>query len=750
MDPQHQHKELIKSFFLAFKRLSLYAAEHPLAQEILRGLLKTLEASWVQAQEILIVAGAGANEIFVNETIVESEALGVPELYEKLKALGIDGLSFIKGLTYQEMAEFIKTMAKVAAMDAGKEKVLSPLLRDGSEHIKIKKIHYERVEDGQKVVEEAAASGGSGGPGGAEAGVSIRGDIKNFLTGRAGDIGGGTQMVFDELEHDTAGLAQAIIDSAKESGDLETVIKKFVAWLSVHIVPVVLEKKREPAHFIEKIFDSFKKNEEIRMFPNAGDMMEACADDIKVSMLAEAFRSSAQNPKRALTLAAKILSDEDDQKRLMPKWRQRLEASGVSAAEADSFVQKLDAELAKDEDVSVSKKKLARLTRLAERFDEELDRRVKVATQELMVANQKLSDEKERAEGIMRHLSDGLVVVDRTGRIVMMNPAAEKLLNTETKEAVGKSLAESLKDEHLLALAKGSVDPSADPHITKEIELATKDENTKRILKASGAVVENQDGKAIGMVSVLSDITREKELDQMKAHFVSLVTHELRTPVVAVQKALELVLSKTTGGLTQDQEHFLAISRMNVERLNKLINDLLDVGQIESGRFVLRPTTFDVRTLVTDAQASLLSWARDKEIALKMELPETPLEVTADKDRLGQVIVNLVGNALKFTPTHGEVIIRAAGLERLEGVCHRPCLRVDIVDNGIGIDPKDFKRIFNKFEQVSLVAPQGVGGSGLGLSISKEIVTLHGGTMWVESEKGKGSRFIFVVPRSPA
>jgi len=111
------------------------------------------------------------------------------------------------------------------------------------------------------------------------------------------------------------------------------------------------------------------------------------------------------------------------------------------------------------------------------------------------------------------------------------------------------------------------------------------------------------------------------------------------------------------------------------------------------------------------------------------------------------VMVTLIGNALKFTPAKGEVGIRILPLEKKEGVCEDLCLEVGVSDTGIGIDPKDFKRIFNKFEQVSLVSPQGAGGSGLGLPIAKEIINLHGGAIWVESEKGKGSRFLFVIPR---
>ncbi len=554
--------------------------------------------------------------------------------------------------------------------------------------------------------------------------------------------------VFKELEHGVSGVAEAIIASAKESGDFEVVITKFVTWLSQYVLPIVIEHKRDPAKFIQRIFDSFKKEQGLDYFPKAEEVVTECADDIMVAMLGQAYDTYGGSAKKGMALAAKILADEDDQARLIPKFKEHLKELGIAQEAAGTFVRELEKELAKDEEVTISKKKLMKLTRFAERFDEEVDRRVKGATEVLVRTNKRLAEEKERSEGVMRYLADGLVVVDRTGNVVMMNPAAEKLLSTEMQEAVGRSLVQSIKEQHLLALAKGDLADTDETHITKEIMLDSKDEVTKRILKASSAIVENENGKPVGMVAVLSDITRQKELEEMKSHFVSLVTHELRTPVVAVQKSLELLLSQATGALTEDQQRFLSMSKFNVERLNKLINDLLDMSRLEAGRFVLRPSEFDFCDLARQAQASLVTWAKDKEIAFKTELPEGPLSVAADRDRMMQVMVNLVGNALKFTPAKGEVGIRIVPLEKKEGICDKPCLEVRVSDTGIGIDPKDFKRIFNKFEQVSLVAPVGAGGTGLGLPITREIVNLHGGAIWVESEQGKGSRFIFVVPRT--
>ncbi|MFH0941150.1 MAG: ATP-binding protein [Candidatus Omnitrophota bacterium] len=772
------YREIIKSFFLSFKRLSLYAVDHPLSREILNNLFKMFDAFLKENQEILFVVGINEGEMLVNQEALTKDVMGVAEIYAKFKGFKLDGVSFEQGLTFEELTGFIVAMASSYITDAGKAAPIPELLKQGSQNVKIKKIHYEKVEEDQKVVSidmpdspgpgEGLGSGSGGGigsgdgsagigsgdgfggpgvPGGQGGRANASMDIKNFLTGKNQEIGGGAQGVFELMDRDVSGVAEAIIESAKESGDFEAVIKKFVGWLAKNVTPILVEKKKDPAKFIQKLFDSFKKGEGAALFPSSDAVIEECSDEIKTAMVQDAFSLYKASPKKAVNVAVKILGDEDDQNKILPKLKERFTAAGVASDEADSFIQKTKTELAKDEEVPISKKKLAKLMRLSERFEEEMGQKVQIATEGLRRHNKRLSDEKERSESIMRHLADGLVVVDRAGNVVMMNPAAEKLLGRGTKEALGRSLVEGLKEEHLMAVAKGPLDDKDEAHITKEIEVSSKDETTKKVLRASSAVVENEDGKTVGMVSVLSDITREKEVEEMKSHFVSLVTHELRTPVVAIQKSLELILSKTTGAINEDQERFLSISKFNLERLNRLINDLLDMSKIEAGKLTLKPEAFDFRDIVNEVVSLFNSWAKDKEITIHLDLKQGSMAVTLDRDRMTQVLVNLVGNALKFTPVKGEITVMVDALERREGICAEPCLEVTVVDNGIGIDPKDFKRIFNKFEQVRLVSPSGVGGTGLGLSIAKGIISLHGGAIRVESQIGKGSRFIFVTPK---
>lgn len=758
-DGKSQYKEVIKSFFLAFKRLSLYAVDHPLSKEILTNLFTMFSALLKVNTEILIAAGSNVDEMVVNNEALDAEVLGAHEIYEKYRAFKLDGVSFLPGLTYEELTQFIQAMAMPTMLDGGKPAPVPEMLKGGSEHIVLKKLRYEKIEEDEKVVSKdvtgmgagpgGGMGGGMGGPGGGM-GQAFSGDvfsgIREFLSGSISDLPARPDTVLEEMDHNVTRVTQAILDSARESGDFEGVIKKFVSWVSKHMAPMLVEKKKDPGKFVQKLFDSFEK-EELARYPQSSQVIEACADDIKMAMIEGIFATQRDNPKKAFTATVKILVDEEDQKRLLPRLSGRLVSCGATFEEAQGFVQKVETELTKDEDVTISKKKLSKLMKISERYDQELERRVRHATDDLTRVNRRLSAEKERSDEVMRHLADGLVVVDREGKVVMMNPAAEKLLGRGMKEALGKSLVEELKDGHLLAVAKGPLDDKDETRITKEIELDSKDENTKKILRASSAVVENEDGKTVGMVSVLSDITREKEVDEMKSHFVSLVTHELRTPVVAIQKSLELILSQATGSLNEDQARFLSISKFNLERLNRLINDLLDMSKLEAGKMTINPVSFDLKVAIDEVSATLASWAKDKEITFKSDVRSEPLMVYADKDRIVQVLVNLVGNALKFTPVKGEVTVTAETLEKRPGICEAPCVQVTVADTGIGIDPKDFKRIFNKFEQVTLVSPSGSGGTGLGLPIAKEIINLHNGTIWAEGQKGAGSRFVFVLPQ---
>ncbi|MFH1968824.1 MAG: ATP-binding protein [Verrucomicrobiota bacterium] len=380
-----------------------------------------------------------------------------------------------------------------------------------------------------------------------------------------------------------------------------------------------------------------------------------------------------------------------------------------------------------------SPEELRELYAIRERFKSELDQKVHEATRHYEVENKRLTFEKGTMDSVMRNVGEGVVVIGNDGNIMMANPAAEKLLGIHGQAIVGQTLKESLRAEHSLVLSGGS------PESIKEIEVAGKDEETSRVLRSSNAVVEDLDGRTIGMVSVLSDITKMKEVEQLKSDFVANVSHELRSPLAAIQKNLGIILDQTAGAINVNQKEFLSLAKDNVERLTRLINDLLDLSKIEAGKMELKKTRTDLKALARNAVAAFTGWFREKGITARLDAPNTPLDLDVDADKITQVMNNLLSNALKFTPPKGEIRI---ALNAAVGP-----IEVSVPDTGIGIAPQDMQRIFNKFEQVSANHPVGANGTGLGLPLAKQIVEKHGGCMRVTSEIGKGSTFSFTLPR---
>ena len=340
--------------------------------------------------------------------------------------------------------------------------------------------------------------------------------------------------------------------------------------------------------------------------------------------------------------------------------------------------------------------------------------------------------EKTQTESIVRSIAEGLVVVDPKGKVLLMNPAAEKLLGTR-QEKLGRPITEGVRDDQLISLSK-----ETEGHKGREIVLNSGNDNTKKILRTSTAVIENEQGQTVGMVSVLTDVTKQKELEELKAKFVSNVSHELRTPIVTIQKALAIVHDESTGPLNDAQRKFIEISERNLQNLSRLINDLLDMAKLEAGKMRLECKGDRISEVIRMTVENLQPWAKAKGVSLLMEAPEGLPEIEMDGQRIGQVLTNLIGNAIKFTPSSGTIRTSARPTER--------GLEVSVADTGPGIPAEELPKLFDRFQQATTRTMTDISGTGLGLSIAKEIVELHGGEIWVESEQGKGTTFRFSLP----
>ncbi len=261
-----------------------------------------------------------------------------------------------------------------------------------------------------------------------------------------------------------------------------------------------------------------------------------------------------------------------------------------------------------------------------------------------------------------------------------------------------------------------------------------------------------------------------KALDRLKSEFVSNVSHELRTPMTAIRMAVDNLLDGVTGEVAPTLQRYLTRIKNNTDRLVRLITDLLDLSRIEAGRVELRPAAVSVTDTMQEVAEGLRPMAAQKGVELAVLPPATPVLAQADRDKLQQVLINLVENALKFTPSGGRVGLSARTLsanaehpegtrmrnaERPEGFptdaanspdADRTWIEFAVEDTGQGIPREELSAIFDKFHQVRRDGQAKTQGTGLGLAIAKSLIELHGGRIWVESEPGRGSRFVFTVP----
>lgn len=403
-----------------------------------------------------------------------------------------------------------------------------------------------------------------------------------------------------------------------------------------------------------------------------------------------------------------------------------------------------------------------------------------------------LERERGRTEAVLENSPDGLLLFDRDDQLTYLNPAAEAILGVKGSEAIGKSRIISAllggevgKEKPLKCWESLSCDQSecpaynssdlrcwlysgtycqgekqggyrdkiencqacevfkknvrvvAEPGISS-IEEVTLTEPELKILKVRTNPILDGAGNFLGHVKTLQDVTAERKIDQMKNEFVSTVSHELRTPLTSIKGYIDLILEGDAGDINDLQREFLDIVKQNNDRLVALINDLLDISRIESGRVHLKIKPVRLEEIIDEIVATFRAMVERKTLKLKVAVPNDLPAVAADHDRIAQVMANFLSNAIKFTPAGGKISIH---VEEQDGQ-----LATSVVDTGIGIPPADQRNLFTKFYRVDSSLTREIGGSGLGLSICKTIVDLHGGRVWVDSEVGKGSTFSFSLP----
>jgi len=334
--------------------------------------------------------------------------------------------------------------------------------------------------------------------------------------------------------------------------------------------------------------------------------------------------------------------------------------------------------------------------------------------------------ERKQLEAVLRGTEDAVIVLDRDRRVLMVNPAARKAFNIEAPDVTGRTLLECIHSQTLLDWFKM---PSAVGRPTRaEVPLTD-----GRTLQAQISVIEG-----IGYAVVMQDITHLKELDRIKSEFVSVVSHDIRSPLTTIRGYMELL--GRVGPLTPRQAEFLARVEQSMTTITDLIGDLLDTGRIEAG-LDQEEALVQLEDVVERGIEAIRLSAEAKSHTLSCDIAPGLPPLMGNARRLEQLVTNLLSNAIKYTPQGGkiQVTLKAEGL----------CLMLRVTDNGIGVPPEEQPHIFDKFYRVQSAATADIGGTGLGLSIVKSVVERHGGRVWVESAPGQGSTFIVLLPMQP-
>lgn len=357
--------------------------------------------------------------------------------------------------------------------------------------------------------------------------------------------------------------------------------------------------------------------------------------------------------------------------------------------------------------------------------------KLKVYTDRIEVLMKEIASQRDEFKSILASMAEGIIVVNDTDRILQVNQAAERLF--------GKSSAELLENDitQYLGLSHAEITEV----LSKQTDGAVRSIKKKlgeHVLSINVQPVRGSEEDSHRLVYAIRDVTELDRVDQMKNEFVSLVSHELRTPLTSIKGYVDMMLAGDAGEITEEQRDYLTIVSNNTDRLIIMVNDLLDISRIESGRIQLSLRTLRLQDIIYTVTISLQKQIAEQKIRLNVDMPDEPIMVLADANYTNQVITNLLSNAYKYSSKGATITVRA-------GITDGKA-RVDVQDTGIGLSQSDKEKIFNKFYRVDNLVTRRVGGTGLGLSVSRELVEMQGGSIWVESELGKGSIFSFTIP----
>jgi two-component system sensor histidine kinase VicK len=336
--------------------------------------------------------------------------------------------------------------------------------------------------------------------------------------------------------------------------------------------------------------------------------------------------------------------------------------------------------------------------------------------------------EKKKIETVLNYMTDGIIAYNREGQVIHINPAAQNILDSQVSE--NTSFDEFMQ---LLGIALTSQQIQQEQFIQ---DTSHRIQYGEKYLKVQLATFTGEDNHIDGIITVLQDITEEQKLEKMRREFVANVSHELRTPLTSVKSYTETLLD----GALQDPataEHFLGVINDETDRMTRLVKDLLTISQHDGG-IKLNLEDVSISDLTTNCVERMKREAQNKGQELKLIIKQNIPIIKADRYRIDQLIINIIENAIKYTPERGRITVQLS--------CEKGNVVIMVEDNGIGIPEQDVGRIFERFYRVDKARSRQMGGTGLGLAIAKEIAVLHGGNIFAKSKLGRGTQIFIELP----
>lgn len=370
-------------------------------------------------------------------------------------------------------------------------------------------------------------------------------------------------------------------------------------------------------------------------------------------------------------------------------------------------------------------------------YRKKLEQMVEDRTKKLYRSLTDTEETRDRIDGILKSIGDGLIVTDMHNRVILMNRASENLLGVRFSEVINRPIDYAIKDQTLRERMKSTLEKQETGY-EFDFEMPGENEQRLRIMRARTSVIADKAGDKTGIITIIHDVTHEREVDRMKTEFISTAAHELRTPLTSIQGFSEILMTRKNLK-NEDKDKYLGYINKQAVGLAAIINDLLDISRIESGEgFSLNRVWCKTGEAIPGAVEMFKEKTDIENFTFSIELPEEDAEIFVDKDKMGQVLINILSNAVKYSPNGGKIVVKGEVAED-EYV-------ISVRDEGIGMTKEQVSHIFDKFYRAD-ATDSAVEGTGLGMSIVKHIVDAHQGRIWIKSKPGKGTGVYIALPR---